>query len=154
MLHVLRSLYSFQLHLIVPFIGCRLEEMSEGGQKVQTSRYKINKPSGCYVQHGDHKRNQKRLGKFKGRIKILVLLMIISCLFRSLRKLSLQYGADIHSLLWNQIHSSAPCQRIFSNLFFVTNIHFFPSLSLRDTIASTCTMPEDFSFGKTGELSL
>ena len=30
------------------------EEMGEGVQKVQTSSYKINKPWGCNVQHGNY----------------------------------------------------------------------------------------------------
>ena len=29
-------------------------EMGEGGQKVQTSNYKINKSQGCKVQYGDY----------------------------------------------------------------------------------------------------
>ena len=29
-------------------------ELEEGGQKVQTSSYKINKYYGCNVQHGDY----------------------------------------------------------------------------------------------------
>ena len=29
-------------------------KMGEGGQKVQTSSYKINKSWGCNVQHGDY----------------------------------------------------------------------------------------------------
>ena len=29
-------------------------KMGEGGQKVQTSSYKINKSWGCDVQHGDY----------------------------------------------------------------------------------------------------
>ena len=28
--------------------------MGEGGQKVQTSSYEINKSQGCNVQHGDY----------------------------------------------------------------------------------------------------
>ena len=29
-------------------------KMGEGGQKVQISRYKINKSWGCNIQHGDY----------------------------------------------------------------------------------------------------
>ena len=40
----------------LPEVGWRLGEghMGERGQKVQTSSYKINKYSGCKVQHGDY----------------------------------------------------------------------------------------------------
>ena len=34
--------------------GWRVEELSEGGQKVHTSSYKIIKSQGCNVQHGDY----------------------------------------------------------------------------------------------------
>ena len=34
--------------------GWRVEELGEGGQKVQTSSYKIIKSQGCNVQHADY----------------------------------------------------------------------------------------------------
>jgi len=34
--------------------GEEVGEMAEGGQKVQTSSYKISRSSGCNVQHGDY----------------------------------------------------------------------------------------------------
>ena len=34
--------------------GWGVGEMGEGGQKVQTSSYKINKSWGCNVQHVDY----------------------------------------------------------------------------------------------------
>ena len=34
--------------------GESAEEMDEGGQRVQTSNYKVNKSLGCSVQHSDY----------------------------------------------------------------------------------------------------
>ena len=34
--------------------GWEVGKVDEGGQKVQTSSYKINKSRGCNVQHGDY----------------------------------------------------------------------------------------------------
>lgn len=35
-------------------VGWRVGKMGEGSQKVHTSNYKINKPRGGNVQHGDY----------------------------------------------------------------------------------------------------
>ena len=38
----------------LPEVGVGGMQMGEGDQKVQISSYKINKPWGCNVQHGDY----------------------------------------------------------------------------------------------------
>ena len=35
--------------------GLGMEELGEGGQKVQTSSYKVNTSRGCNVQHDDYR---------------------------------------------------------------------------------------------------
>ena len=40
--------------LVVARGGGGVGEMTEGGQKVQTSRYKMKKSRECHVQHSDY----------------------------------------------------------------------------------------------------
>ena len=45
---------SQKLSKLVVARGKGVREMGEGGQRVQTSSYKMNKFRGCNIQHGDH----------------------------------------------------------------------------------------------------
>lgn len=50
---------------------------SEGGQKVQTSNYKINKPCGYNLQHGDQSLKKKKDGNLLTRDTLYDLLKIL-----------------------------------------------------------------------------